>query len=62
MNTKLLSMARRNYLCAANAFPIPLSTQRHNVLQWARSVHRLGDKWLFAKSYNFCNPKEKENA
>jgi hypothetical protein len=62
MNTKLLSMARRNYLYVSDQLPVPLSTQRHNVLQWARSVHRLGDKWLFAKHYNFCNTKEKEHA
>ena len=62
MNTKLLSMARRNYLRVSDALPVPLSTQRHNVLQWARSVHRLGDKWLFAQQLQLCNFKEKQNA
>lgn len=62
MKTRLLSMARRNYLRASGAFPVPLSTQRHNVLQWARSVHRLGDKWLFAQHLQFNQPKEKSNA
>ena len=48
MNTSLLAMARRNY-CRPG---IPTSTQRHNILAWARSVHRLGSKWLLAKPIN----------
>jgi hypothetical protein len=44
MNITLLSIARRNY-CRPG---IPLSTQRHNVRAWARSVHLLGSKWLLA--------------
>lgn len=45
MNTSLLTIARRNYYRPG----IPRSTQRHNVLTWARSVHMLGSKWLLAK-------------
>lgn len=45
MNTRLLSRAR-----ALWANPIaPAHIQRHNARQWARSVARLGDKWLLAQ-------------
>jgi hypothetical protein len=46
MNIKLLSIARRHF-CRPD---IPLSTQRHNILAWARSVHQLGSKWLLAET------------
>ena len=45
MNTKLLKRARKLW---SNPYA-PTHTNRHNQLQWARSVHRLGDKWLLAK-------------
>lgn len=57
MNTKLLSIARRNF-CRPY---IPTSTQRHNIRAWARSVHRLGSKWLLAETLTFTN-KENSNA
>jgi hypothetical protein len=44
MNTKLLSMARRSF-CHAT---VPVSTQRHNIRAWARSLRFLGSKWLLA--------------
>lgn len=54
MNITLLSIARRNY-CRPY---IPTSTQRHNIRAWARSVHRLGDKWLLAHPINSAaNPQ-----
>lgn len=46
MNIKLLSIARRHF-CRPY---IPVATQRHNILQWARSVHKLGSKWLLAET------------
>jgi hypothetical protein len=48
MNTVMLSRARRNF-CHANA---PVSTQRHNIRQWVRSLRFLGDKWLLATPLN----------
>jgi hypothetical protein len=57
MKTKLLSIARRNY-CRPY---IPSSTQRHNILAYARAVHRLGDRWLLAYSID-CTTKENANA
>lgn len=48
MNTKLLSMARRSF-CHAG---VPLSTQRHNIRAWARSLRFLGSKWLLAEQVN----------
>lgn len=45
MNTKLLKMARRLW----DADHVPTYLNRRNQLLWARSVHRLGDKWLLAK-------------
>lgn len=57
MNTKLLSIARRNF-CRPY---IPTSTQRHNIRAWARSVHRLGSKWLLAETLTFTT-KENSNA
>ena len=54
MKTKLLSIARRNF-CRPY---IPVSTQRHNVRAWARSVHQLGSKWLLAETIHL----NKENA
>lgn len=44
MNTKLLSMARRLW----DAEHVPKEINRRNQREWARSVHRLGDKWLLA--------------
>jgi len=48
MNTTLLSIARRNF-CRDY---IPLSTQRHNMRAWVRSLRILGDKWLLAQHLN----------
>lgn len=45
MNTSLLRRARQHF-CHPMA---PVRVQRHNVLSWARAVHRLGDRWLLAK-------------
>ena len=45
MKVKLLKMARRLWHVDA----APIETNRRNQLAWARSVHRLGDKWLLAK-------------
>lgn len=44
MNVKLLSMARRLW----NVDHAPTEINRRNQRQWARAVHRLGDKWLLA--------------
>ena len=44
MKTKLLSMARRLW----DVEDTPREVNRRNQRQWARSVHRLGDKWLLA--------------
>lgn len=48
MNTKLLTIARRNF-CRDY---IPVSTQRHNIRAWVRSVRQLGDNWLLAKHFS----------
>lgn len=45
MNTTMLRIARKHY-CRDY---IPLSTQRHNILAWVRSLRILGDKWLLAQ-------------
>lgn len=44
MNTKLLEMARKLW----NVDYVPSEVNRRNQLKWARSIHRLGDKWLLA--------------
>lgn len=44
MSAKLLRMARRVWL----RDDIPRETARYYVRAWARSVHRLGDRWLLA--------------
>ena len=49
MNTRLLSMARRSF-CHAS---VPVSTQRHNIRAWIRSLRYLGDKWLLANPINY---------
>jgi len=45
MNTKLLKHARELW----NVPYVPRETNRTNALKWARSVARLGDRWLLAK-------------
>jgi len=45
MNTTLLRKAREVWL----RDDIPRATARNYVLQWARSVHQLGDRWLLAR-------------
>lgn len=45
MKTKLLSMARRLW----NSEVCPREINRLNQVKWAKSVARLGDKWLLAK-------------
>jgi hypothetical protein len=45
MKVKLLALARKHF---ARDY-IPQSTQRHNIRAYARAVHALGDKWLYAK-------------
>lgn len=54
MKTKLLSIARRNF-CRPY---IPVSTQRHNIRAWARSVHQLGSKWLLAETIHLSTKGE----
>lgn len=44
MNIKLLAMARRLW----DIDDVPTHINRMNMRKWARSVHRLGDKWLLA--------------
>lgn len=48
MNTTMLRLARKNF-CHELA---PLSTQRHNIRAWVRSLRILGDKWLLAHCIN----------
>ena len=45
MRTKLLRMSRR--LWASDG--VPRALNRRNQLVWARSVARLGDRWLLAQ-------------
>lgn len=45
MKTKLLKMARHLW----NVEYAPKEVNRRNQREWARSVARLGDKWLLAK-------------
>ena len=45
MKTKLLKMARHLW----NVEYAPKEVNRRNQREWARSVVRLGDKWLLAK-------------
>ena len=45
MKTKLLRMARRLW----NSEVAPREVNRVNQIKWAKSVARLGDKWLLAK-------------
>lgn len=45
MKTKLLRMARRLW----SVEHVPVSVNRENQLKWARSVARLGDRWLLAQ-------------
>ena len=53
MKTKLLSLARKHF---ARDY-IPTSTQRHNILAYARAVNALGDKWVYAKTYQLNHTK-----
>lgn len=46
MNAKLLAHARKLWL----RDDLPRSTARYYVRCWARSVHRLGDRWLLARN------------
>ena len=48
MNTKYLTLARKNF---CNDWT-PISVQRHNMRQWARSLRLLGNKWLLATPIN----------
>lgn len=45
MKTKLLRMARRLW----SSDITPREVNRVNQIKWAKSVARLGDKWLLAK-------------
>lgn len=45
MKVKLLRMARQLW----SVDLVPRSVNRANQLRWARSVVRLGDKWLLAQ-------------
>jgi hypothetical protein len=47
MKTKALRLVRQMWAVPG----VPKETQRHNMRQWARSIKRLGDKWLLAKNY-----------
>lgn len=44
MNIKLLKRSRALW----NVTNVSRETNRSNALKWARSINRLGDKWLFA--------------
>lgn len=44
MNTRILKHVRSLFVREM----IPMSTSRHNMRQWVRSVRRLGDKHLLA--------------
>lgn len=44
MNTKLLRLGRRLW----SSPTVPREMNRRNLREWARAVHRLGDKWLLA--------------
>ena len=44
MKTKFLKLARRLW----DVEHAPREINRRNQREWARSVHRLGDKWLLA--------------
>jgi hypothetical protein len=44
MNTKLLQLGRRLW----SSPDVPRELNRHNLRAWARSVHRLGNRWLLA--------------
>lgn len=55
MNTKMLVHARKLWF-----FPgVDPSTARYNCRAWIRSVRRLGDKWVYAKTYNLQELKER---
>jgi hypothetical protein len=45
MNTAFLTRVRSLY-CVDG---VPVSTQRHNMREWIKSIRFLGDKWLLAK-------------
>ena len=45
MNTTALQMARRLFIVRG----VPISTQRHNIRSWVRSVRFLGANWLISK-------------
>ena len=44
MNVTLLKRARSHFVHDM----APISTQRHNMRQWIKSIRSLGDKWLIA--------------
>lgn len=44
MQTKMLVLARKHF-CRDY---IPVSTQRHNMRQWVRSIRMLGNSWVLA--------------
>ena len=46
MKTRALKLVRE--LFAVDY--VPVHTQRHNQRQWVKSVRRLGDRWLLAKT------------
>jgi hypothetical protein len=48
MNTAYLTRVRGLY-CVDG---VPVSTQRHNMRSWIKSIRFLGDKWLLAKPIN----------
>ena len=48
MNTAFLTRVRGLY-CVDG---VPVSTQRHNMREWVKSIRFLGDKWLLAKPIN----------
>ena len=54
MKTQLLKHTR----CLWNVTDVSRETNRSNALKWARSVSRLGDKWLLAKTLE-AKPEEK---
>lgn len=44
MKTRMLKIARSHYVRP----DVPRSTQRHNIVSWARCIRYLGDNWKLA--------------
>lgn len=51
MITARLAQARRLF----NSDLAPREINRANQLKWARSIRRLGDKWVYARTYELSH-------